>query len=117
MIFKYNNWRRAFSKRSPLNRLKDYVFTTDHNLQPTDLEDTIDRASQLLDPYRGKIAKIEIAKNLTATAMLLLFCMIAIIVGWTTGKWLWCLFIVVIYIVLLFTCVFLLKFLYSKPLR
>jgi hypothetical protein len=32
LIFKYNNWRRAFSKRSPLNRLKDYVFTTEHRL-------------------------------------------------------------------------------------
>ena len=43
--------------------------------------------------------------------------MIAIIVGWTSGNWLWCLVIVILYLVLLFTFVYFLKYLYSKPLR
>ena len=46
-----------------------------------------------------------------------MFSLIAIIVGWTSGKWLWCLVIVIIYLVLLFTFVYFMKYVYSKPLR
>lgn len=32
-------------------------------------------------PYRGKIAKIEIVKNISALLGLIIFCIIAIVVG------------------------------------
>jgi hypothetical protein len=68
-------------------------------------------------PYRGKIAKIEIVKNIVAGVLLFVFCIVAVVVGLQTSNWLWTAFIIAVYIIVAFLSIYFAKFLYSKALR
>jgi hypothetical protein len=92
-------------------------FISGHNLQQSDLEDTLDKANLLLYPYRGKIALIEIVKNILAGVLLMVFMIISIVVGYAVSNWLYTLLIIAIYILLCFITVYFVKYAYNKPLR
>ena len=85
MMVEYSNWRRGFDKRSALKKMRDMNFVTGNGLHENDLEDTIDKASMLLMPYRGRIARIELIKNTIASLLLIVFCIVAVVVGLQTG--------------------------------
>lgn len=114
--FPYSNWRRGFEKRDPMKKLVEMSFVTKHRLQASDLEDTIDKATQLLQPYRGFIATIEIVKTILVVLGLLLFCILAIVIGWSSANWLWCAFVIVLYIAITITAVYFTKYLYNAKL-
>ena len=63
LYIEWESFRRGFDKREPLELLKQSNFVDYNGLQPQDLEDTIDKATELLTPYRGWISNIEWIKN------------------------------------------------------
>jgi hypothetical protein len=82
-----------------------------------DFEETLEKATKLLAPYRGKIAKIEKIKNISLGIMLVLFFIISIWVGMSTGNWIWTAFITTVYIGIAAIVIYSVKFAYSKALR
>ena len=58
-------------------------FAIRHGLVEVDLEDTIDKATELLRPYRGRVAIIEIWKTALVIILFLLAFAISIVVGVT----------------------------------
>jgi len=86
-------------------------------LTQTDLEETLDKASKLLAPYKGKIARIERIKNLSICILAIVSLVIAIWVGMTTSNWLWTALITCIFIVVAAMIIFCIKFAYSRALR
>jgi hypothetical protein len=89
----------------------------EHGLLPADLEDTIDKATELLRPYRGAVAMMEIWKNILMCIFFIVFFIVAIIVGLAEESWLWCGFVMVIYMVILIPTVYFMKYAYNRYLR
>lgn len=117
LYFIYNNWRRGFEKRTPFKKLHEMSFTTRHQLQMCDLEDTIDRATLLLQPYRGQIAIYEIIKNVSGFILLIVFVVVGIAVGLSTSNWLYCALIIACFIIAYMLIVYFSKIAYHKKLR
>ena len=83
----------------------------------SDLEETLEKATKLVAPYRGKIARIEKIKNIFLVVMFFVFLITAIWVGIGTNNWLWTVFITTIYIAMTATSIYCIKFGYSRALR
>lgn len=82
-----------------------------------DLEDTLERATLLLQPYRGWVANIEVIKNIVLVATSLIIFLVAVLVGLGNDSPLATLLIVLIWIVIVISGVYFLKFLYSRRYR
>ena len=77
----------------------------------------MEKATKLVAPYRGKIARVENIKNVFLVVLFVVFLVIAIWVGIATNNWLWTLFITTLYVVITATSIYCVKFAYSRALR
>ena len=64
-----------------------------------ELEDTLERASELIQGYRGRLAKRERIKNISVVSALILVFVICIIIGTTSNAWVAVTVIVILFIV------------------
>lgn len=117
LFFVYKSWRRAFEKRTPLQSYKNLNWLQEHNLHQNDLEDTIDRATQLLQPYRGWIGQVEIIKNIIVATTCTIAFTLAISLGVGLDSPLAGALIAIIYCAMVILAVYFMKFLYSRRLR
>jgi len=60
---------------------------------------------------------MEIIKNIVAVVLFIVFFILAIAVGLSTESWLWCAFVILMYIFVLITTVYFTKYAYNKGLR
>ena len=83
----------------------------------SELEDTIDRATLLLLPYRGKLASYEIFKNISGSVLLIVVIVVGIAIGLSTENWLYCALIIAAFIVAFLLTIYFSKIAYHKKLR
>lgn len=114
--FTYSNWRRGYEKRSPMKKLVDMDFTSKHQLLVADLEDTIDKATELMKPYRGWIATMEIVKIALAVVGLIIACIVAVSVGWSQFGWVGCAITILVYMTLAILGIYFIKYSYNAKL-
>lgn len=117
LYFPYNNWQRGFEKIGPLMSYAEMDFASRHGLVENDLEDTIDKATELLRPHRGHVAVIEIWKTVLVIILFLLAFTISIVVGVTYDSLLWSGLVIVIFCVVVLATVWGIKYSYNRHLR
>jgi hypothetical protein len=116
LFVKFSLWQIGFDSSLIKEHFQNMSFQ-DKGLTQADFEETVEKATKLLQPYRGKIARIERYKNLVLVLMLVLFFIISILVGLKSGNWLWTAFVITIYIAIAAIAIYSVKFIYSRALR
>ena len=117
LYFPYNNWQRGFEKIGPLMSYAEMDFASRHGLVEVDLEDTIDKATELLRPHRGHVAVIEIWKTVLVIVLFLIAFTISIVVGVSYDSLLWSGLVIVIFCVVVLATVWGIKYSYNRHLR
>lgn len=99
-----------------MKKLVDMDFTSKHQLLVADLEDTIDKATELMKPYRGWIATMEIVKIILAVVGLIIACIVAVGVGWSQFGWVGCAVTILVYMTLAILTMYFIKYAYNAKL-
>lgn len=114
IYFPYKWYRRGFDKRSGLKKLEMSDLVKANNLKEADLEETLDKASQLLMPYRGFCAKAEMIKNTVIGVTFAFMFGIVVSVGYASETILPCAIIVILWLSIVIPTVYFGKMLYNK---
>jgi glycerol-3-phosphate acyltransferase PlsY len=77
----------------------------------------LEKATKLLAPYRGKIAKIEKIKNVSLGILAVVFLIVAIWAGMSSGNWIWTAFLTALFVSLAALTIYFIKFAYTRALR
>jgi hypothetical protein len=117
LYFRFVTWRRSFEKRTSLIDIQQSTILSQNNLQIADIEDTLERATLLLQPYRGWVANFEIIKNIIIAITSSIVFLVAVLIGLGNNNPLPTAIIVVIWVGLVLSAVYFLKYLYSKRYR
>jgi len=117
LYFRFVTWRRSFEKRTSMIDIQQSTILSQNNLQIADIEDTLERATLLLQPYRGWVANFEIIKNIIIAITSSIVFLVAVLIGLGNNNPLPTAIIVVIWVGLVLSAVYFLKYLYSKRYR
>jgi len=117
LYFRFVTWRRSFEKRTSMIDIQQSTILSQNNLQIADIEDTLERATLLLQPYRGWVANFEIIKNIIIAITSSIVFLVAVLIGLGNNNPLPTAIIVVIWVGLVLSAVYFLKYHYSKRYR
>ena len=77
----------------------------------------MERASKIIEKYRGRYTKIERLKNIILGVLMAVFLIVAISVGVAMENYVWALFIILIYLVIVFIAFYWIRYISSKFFR
>jgi len=108
MIIDYDDWEECYDTIKLRKEFNETIFLV-RGLTEAEIEDTLKRASALLYDYRGKISRQNRAQTYGLIGGFFISLVLAVVIGFFAESWFWCAFIIVIYILIVFTASYLLK--------
>lgn len=102
MILEYLEWKASYDRDKLVRDFGKSNFLV-RGLTIDDISDSLVRAAALLTNYRGKIARANRIMNYILGGVGALCLLIAVLVGFMIESWFWCMFLVLMYILGLFT--------------
>jgi hypothetical protein len=116
LVIEYREWANTYDVARLRSEYNNYLFST-KGVTLHDLEDTLEQANLIVNPYIGRFAKIEKIKNISLGVGFAVFLCSAIAVGIVSDSYGWAAFIVIMYIIGCFLAFYLVRHTSSRLFR